>query len=166
MIERNLFHVLLTFGFKAHEQNLTLEQTLKMAEPLLPKELLPVREHRAPCYDPRFTDADREAIFQSFLDEAHDMSHKDMAQILLEGAELVECIGACVPTDCEVEHMAEMLQHLDNDEETYVNGEFLREHNDGDGHDVMLDFAKRMGLTNEDETKLTDLGKEFVSTYS
>lgn len=116
---------------------------------------------------PMFTEEDQELIVTRVMEEIADCSVKDLAHSQLEGEDLVECIGYALPAAYEAEHMASMLQHLANEEDTYVSGEFLREHDDdGDDYAGQLDFAKRMGLINDDETELTERGVEFVSRFT
>jgi AcrR family transcriptional regulator len=158
--------ILVEFGYKAHEQGKNLELTLKEFDTLMAPQLK-FPEPTAPirlANDPRFTDQDREAMWDYFLDEANDMSHKDMAEILMEGADLIELIGAVFPKD--VEDVARMLEIMTTEDDGHINGEFLRAHDDdGDDYASMLDFAKRMKLISDDEETVTDLGREFISTY-
>lgn len=121
--------------------------------------------HVAAWQLPMFTDQDREAIVASMMDEVADESVKDRAHDALEHLSLAETIAYVFPDD--LEPLVEMLQRIDNkSDEEHITGEFLREHNDGDDYDTMLDFAVRMSLLNDDETELTDLGREFVGNNS
>lgn len=126
----------------------------------------PTEEPHVPAWQlPMFTDQDREAIVASMMDEVADESVKDRAHDALEHLSLAETIAYVFPDD--LEPLVEMLQRIDNkSDEEHITGEFLREHDDGDDYDTMLDFAVRMSLLNDDETELTDLGREFVGNNS
>jgi len=118
-----------------------------------------------PRYDPRFIAADHQSMWEGALEEAADLSTKEIAELVMDNWDLVSCIAACSVIDGNhiFEPLAEMLQWIDNKEdEEYNTGEFLREHDNGDGYPALLDFAVRMSLLNDDETELTDLGHEFV----
>lgn len=116
---------------------------------------------------PMFTEEDQERIVTLVMEEIADCSVKDLAHDQLEGEDLIECIGYALPDPYEAEHFAAMLQHLANEEEDYVNGEFLRLHDDdGDDYAGQLDYAKRMGLIDDGETKLTERGVEFVARFT
>lgn len=123
-------------------------------------------EEVAPFYLlPMFTDQDREAIMSSLMDELRDEDLRDRATHHAAGLSLVETIAHVFPDD--VGALAEMLQRIQNgDDELHIDGEFLREHNDGDDYDTMLDYAVRVGLLNGEETLLTDTGKAFVAEYA
>jgi len=113
-----------------------------------------------PWLSPPFTDEDRSRMIQDVMSEIQD-TLKGVAEHMLDGYEFLELVGYASPYD--VDELVRMLQHLDNTEELYVTGEFLRESGeDEDDLPGQLDFAKRMGLINEEETELTELGKEFV----
>lgn len=124
-------------------------------------------EHRAvmPRYDPRFTEADQQLMFEGALEEGGDLSVKEVAQLVMDTWDLTSCIAACTVIDGEhrCEELAQILQRLDQPAgEDYVNGEFLRLHDDdGDNYAGLLDFAKRMKLITEDENDCTELGKEY-----
>lgn len=120
-----------------------------------------------PRYDPRFNEIDQQSMWEGALEEAGDLSTKDIAQLVMDSWDLVSCIAACTVIDGEhsCEPLAEMLQRIDNKgEEEYITGEFLREHDDGDGYPALLDFAKRMGLIDEAEENITDLGREYMES--
>lgn len=120
-----------------------------------------------PRYDPRFTEQDQQQMWEGALEEAVDLSTKEIAQLVMDGWDLCSCVAACSVIDGHhiCEDLARMLDHLRNPEETYVNGEFLRlNDNDGDNYAGLLDFAKRMKLINDEETELTELGVEYVES--
>lgn len=115
-------------------------------------------------YHPMFTEQDREAIISSMMDELADESLRDRAHDALRDLPLAEVIGYVFPDDLEA--LVEMLQRIDNGgDEEYITGEFLRNHNDEDDYDTMLDFCVRMNLLNADEDTLTDLGREFMGLH-
>lgn len=119
-----------------------------------------------PCHDPRFNEQDLQSMWEGALEEAGDLSTKEIAELVMDSWDLVSCIAACTVIDGNhvCEPLAEMLQHLANEGEDYVNGEFLRLHDDGDGYPALLDFAKRMGLIDEAEENITDLGREYMES--
>lgn len=120
-----------------------------------------------PRNDPRFSEQDQQQMFEGALEEGSDLGRKEIAQLVLDSWDLVSCIAACSVINGEhtCEPLAEMLQRIDNQEdEAYITGQFFREHDDEDGYPAMLDFAKRMGLINEDETTITDLGREYMES--
>lgn len=123
-------------------------------------------EKVAPFYLlPMFTDQDRNALISHLMDELCDENLKDRATRHAEGLTLVETIARVFPNDAEA--LAEMLQRIQNgDGELHIDGEFLREHDDGDGYDTMLNYAVRVGLLNKEETLLTDTGKAFVAEFA
>lgn len=139
------------------EPEIPIETLLKLfKDPIIEDVLVPYQL-------PMFTDEDRQLMFNMVLAEAADISIRDMAELLMDDLSLISCIGYALPPQYDVEDLARMLQHLDNPEEDYLNGEFLRENdNDGDGYAELLDYSKRMGLIDENETELTERGKEFV----
>lgn len=113
---------------------------------------------------PLFTDEDRETIVQLVMDEIGDASIKDLAHQHLEDEDLIECIGYAYPFE-DPEHLATMLQSIID--EDYVNGEFLRFHDDdGDNLTGQVEFAKRMGLIDEAEEAVTERGREFIARFS
>lgn len=116
---------------------------------------------------PMFTETDRTLILQQVMDEVADSSFKDLAKRQLdEDEDLVSTIGYAVPPPFDVEEICRMLSHIGNTEEAYLCGAFLRDHDDdGDDYAGQLDWAKRMGLINEDETAVTDRGREFISRF-
>lgn len=111
---------------------------------------------------PMFTDQDREAIVTAMMDELSDASVKDLAHDALEHLSLVETIGYVFPDDTE--ELVSMLQSIEN--EDYVNGEFLRAHDEDDEYGSLIDFAVRMGLLTQDEESVTDLGRQFIGEHS
>jgi len=120
-----------------------------------------------PRYDPRFTEQDQQSMFEAALDEGSDLSRKEIAQLVMDSWDLCSCVAACtiIAGEHSCEDLARMLQHFANEEETYVNGEFLRlNDDDGDNYAALLDFAKRMKLINDDETELTELGREYMES--
>lgn len=113
---------------------------------------------------PLFTDEDRETIVQMVMDEIGDASIKDLAHQHLEDEDLIECIGYAYPFE-DPEHLATMLQSIID--EDYVNGEFLRFHDDdGDNLTGQVEFAKRMGLIDEAEEVVTERGLEFIARFA
>ncbi len=114
------------------------------------------------AYDlPMFTDEDKKTIFTMVEDELSSESIKDRVWDYIETMETLECICyACEDTQA----MADMLIHID--QEPTVTGEFLRLHDDEDNYPTMIDFAVRMGLLNDEETGVTDLGREFIDSVS
>lgn len=129
-----------------------------------PGDVLP----RLPRYDPRFTDADKQLMWLAALDEAADLKVKEIAELVMDSWDMSSCVAACtvIAGEHSCEPLAEMLQRIDNKgEEEYITGEFLREHDDGDGYPELLDYAKRMGLINVDETELTELGREYMGCF-
>jgi hypothetical protein len=126
-------------------------------------------EHRSamPRYDPRFNEQDQQLMFEGALEEGSDLGRKEIAQLVMDSWDLTSCIAACTIINGEhrCEELAQILQRLDQPAgEDYVNGEFLRMHDDdGDDYGLILDFAKRMGLINEEETECTELGKEYYA---
>ena len=123
--------------------------------------------HPMPRYDPRFNAQDQQSMFEGALEEGSDLGRKDIAQLVMASWDMVSCIAACTVIDGEhsCEPLAEMLQRIDNKgDEEYITGEFLREHDDGDGYPALLDFAKRMGLIDEAEENITDLGREYMES--
>lgn len=110
-----------------------------------------------------FTDEEKNQMVIMMEEEIRD-SLKHFAQDTLDGEDEVSIIGYAAD-DCEA--LAEMLQRIDNKgDEEYITGEFLREHDDGDGYPAMLDFATRTGLLGEDEETVTDRGREFISRFA
>lgn len=134
--------------------------------------IAPVRTHINPINDPRFTEQDREYIWHTALDEACDMSTKDVAEILLDGYELVDCVVELLDED-DREELASLLERVMSNDDEYCTVAYMREHEDdlksqGVPHEHidinrLFDFAKRMKLTNEDETEVTELGREFIA---
>jgi len=116
-------------------------------------------------YDPRFTEQDLQQMWEGALEEGNDLGRKEIAELVMDGWDLTSCIAACTVINGEhrCDELAQILQRIDRrDEEDYITGEFLRLHDDdGDDYGLILDFAKRMGLINEDETEATELGKEY-----
>lgn len=111
---------------------------------------------------PMFSDEDREAIVSSMMDELADESLKDRAHDALEHLSLVETIGYVFPDNTE--ELVSMLQSIEK--EDYVNGEFLRTHDEDYEYSALLDFAVRMGLLTKDEETVTDLGRQFIGEHS
>lgn len=112
--------------------------------------------------DPRFTEEDRNLMVICVEEEIRDCT-KDLAFEQLAGEDLVDLIAYADP---DPDGTAQTIEHLGNPEETYVNGEFLRGlPDDGDDYPNRLDYAKRMGLINDDETELTPLGREYVEKF-
>lgn len=111
---------------------------------------------------PMFTDQDREAIFSSVMDMLSDESIKSRAHDYLDNAPLVEVIGHVLVDDTE--ELVSMLQSIEN--EDYVNGEFLRAHDEDDEYGSLIDFAVRMDLLTDDEETVTDLGRQFIGEHS
>lgn len=154
--------VLMVYAF----HNVDQQAVQEFAREIMSTVTEPVATHNAAVNDPRFTEQDRQNIFESLLDEAGDMSRKDMAEILMDGTDLVDCVAYALPNDIDLEAIVEMLERIRaDDDEAHITGEFLREHDDGDGYAMMLDFAKRMKLISDDEDELTDLGIEFVRQH-
>lgn len=120
-----------------------------------------------PCWQlPMFTETDRTIILQAVMDEVSDCSIKDLAKDQLDDEDLVSTIAYAIPSPFDAEEIARMLAHIGNTEEAYLSGAFLRDHDDdGDDYAGQLDWAKRMGLINEDETDVTDRGQEFISRF-
>lgn len=124
-------------------------------------------EPNMPRYDPRFNEQDLQSMWEGALEEGSDLGRKEIAELVMDSWDLVSCIAACTVIDGEhsCEPLAEMLQRIDNKgDEEYITGEFLREHDDGDGYPALLDFAKRMGLIDEAEENITDLGREYMES--
>ena len=120
-----------------------------------------------PRYDPRFNEQDLQSMWEGALEEGSNLGRKEIAELVMDSWDLVSCIAACTVIDGEhsCEPLAEMLQRIDNKgDEEYITGEFLREHDDGDGYPALLDFAKRMGLIDEAEENITDLGREYMES--
>lgn len=122
-------------------------------------------EHAEPALawnDPRFTKADRDLMLIC-VEEEISGSTRDLAVEQLENEPLIECIGYA---DLDPLETANVLRYLAAGNPDYVNGEFLRlNDNDGDDYSARLDYAKRMGLINEEETELTDLGREYLEAW-
>lgn len=122
-----------------------------------------------PRYDPRFNEQDLQSMWEGALEEGSDLGRKKIAELVMDSWDLVSCIAACTVIDGEhsCEPLAKMLQRIDNKgDEEYITGEFLREHDDGDGYPSLLDFAKRMGLIDEAEENITDLGREYMESLA
>lgn len=121
-----------------------------------------------PRYDDRFTELDKQNMWEGALDEGSDLDRKEIAELVLDSWDIVSCIAACtvIRGEHKCEELAHVLQHLSGKLETgHVNGEFLRAHDDdGDGYAELLDFAKRMGLIDETENELTDIGTEYMDS--
>lgn len=121
---------------------------------------------------PMFTPEDQNLIVTRVMEEISDCSMKDLAHNHLEDEDLINCIGYAMPSPYEVNIMAELLQHMEHGgcedpDHQCASGDFLRAHDDdGDDYAGQLDFAKRMGLINEEETELTDRGREFVARFT
>lgn len=111
---------------------------------------------------PIFTDEDREAIVSSIMDELADESLKDRAHDALDHLSLVETIGYVFPDNTD--ELVSMLESIEK--EDYVNGEFLRAHDEDYEYSALLDFAVRMGLLTKDEETVTDLGRQFIGEHS
>lgn len=123
----------------------------------------------APWRSPLFTDKERSSMLELTMEDIRG-SLKHYAEGILDDAELVEVIGyACPDTEAYgLQEFVEMLCHLGSQEpeSAYIDGDFLRNHDDdGDDYAGQLDFAKRMGLIDETETKLTDRGIEFIEFH-
>lgn len=154
--------VLMVYAFHNVEQ----QAVQAFAQEIMSTVIDPVAVHNAAVNDPRFTEQDKQAIFEYFLQEAGDMSIKDMASILMDGADLVDCVTGACPVEFDPEDVARMLEHIGNSEEDYINGEFLRDHDDdGDNYAGMLDWSKCMKLVDDGENELTELGREFVGQH-
>lgn len=107
-----------------------------------------------------FTEQDRQVMRETSMAEVSDASMKDLAEQCLDNESLIGCIGYACRGDPQ--DLSRMLLNIDMTLEYPVDGEFLRSHDD-DGEDYagMLDFAKRMGLIDEEEKTVTPLGVEF-----
>ncbi len=121
---------------------------------------------KTPCWQlPMFTDKDREAMVSTWRDKLLDEDPRDWARAELEGLDLIDTIASIFPDDEEA--LVDVLRYLDpQQEDSFVSGEFLRENDDDDDYPSLLDFAKRMGLIDEQETEITDRGREFMERFS
>lgn len=107
-------------------------------------------EDGMPRYDPRFTEADQQLMFEGALDEGNDLGRKDIAQLVLDTWDLTGCIAACsiINGEHQCTELAEMLKAVEDGKPVSAPELFA--------------FAERMKLIKN--STVTDLGLEYMSS--